>query len=436
MVVDDLQSHIDDILDVLSEDSEKEVSREELEKELRKFLEYGVPVDQAKQTLIKKFGGSVTFPSSSGRTLISDLQPNESSVNLLCRVITINPKEITVKGENRRIFYGILGDESGTVPFTAWKDFEIEKGDVIELSNAYTREWQGTLQINLGDRVSIKKTEEELPESAYEPKEVKIKDLRSGLGIVEVTARIIDLNEREAEVDGETKKVFSGVIGDETGKAQFTSWHDFKLKEGDVVKISGGYIKSWKGIPQLTFDEKAVVKKLDADKLSKDELQTRKMPLHLLVEKRGALDVEVEGRVIEIRDGSGFIMRCPECNRAIQNGECKIHGKVKGKPDIRVKLVVDDGSGSVNGIISKEVTEKLLGKTLEECRKIVEKSGSDNDVLVDEINDVFFARRINLQGNALGDEFGTTVIAKNASFVDVDVKEEASRLSQELEGLQ
>jgi len=436
MTVDDLQSHIDDILDVLSEDSEKEVSREELEKELRKFLEYGVPVDQAKQTLIKKFGGSVTFPSSSERTLISDLQPNESSVNLLCRVITINPKEITVKGESRKIFYGILGDESGTIPFTAWKDFEIEKGDVMEVSNAYTREWQGMVQLNFGDRVKIEKTDEEkLPESAYEPKEVKIKDLRSGLGTVEVTARILDLNEREVEVGGETKKVFSGIIGDETGKAQFTSWHDFDLKKGDVVRISGGYIKSWKGIPQLTFDEKAVVKKLDAGKLSNEEVQTRKMPLHLLVEKRGALDVEVEGTVIEIRGGSGLIMRCPECNRVLQNDECNIHGKVKGKPDIRIKLVVDDGTGSVNGIINREITEKLLGKTLEECKKIVEKS-KDENVLVDEMNNMLFARRVNMRGNALGDEFGTTVIVKNAQLVDVDIKEESARLSQELEGLQ
>ena len=429
MAADDLESHIDDILDVLSEDSGDKVSREDLEKQLKKFLEYGVPVDQAKQTLIKKFGGGAALPSiSSERKLISDLQPNESSVNLLCRVITINPKEITVKGEKRNIFYGIFGDESGTIPFTAWKDLDITKGDVIELSNAYTREWQGNVQLNLGDRVNVKKSDEELPESSFEPKEFKVMDLRSGLGSVEVTARILDINEREAEVSGDKKKVFSGVIGDETGKAQFTSWHDFKLKKGDVVKISGGYVKSWKGIPQLTFDERAKVKKLDAEKLPKDKLDANKMPIHFLVEKRGALDVEVEGTVIELRDGSGFVMRCPECNRVLIDGECKIHGNVDGKPDLRVKLVVDDGTGSVNSIIGRDVAEKLLGKTLDECKK-------EKD-LPSMINKKFFANRIKLRGNALGDDFGTTVIAKDAGFVDVDVKKEAMRLSESLEGLQ
>ena len=333
MTEDDLESHIEDILNALK-DLEEDVSKEELEIELKKFMEYGVPIDQAKQTLIKKFGGSVKFNSSaisSERMLIANLEPNERSVNLLGHVIAINPKEITVKGENRQIFYGILGDESGTIPFTAWKDIEVEKGDVIEISNAYTREWQGEPQLNFGDRVSIKKTDaERLPKSAFEPKEFKVKDLKSGLGRIEVTARVLELKQRKTEVNGEKKIVFSGVISDETGKCQFTSWHDFKIKEGDVLKISGGYVKTWKGIPQLTFDEKASVKKLDKSKITKDKIKTGKIPLHILVEKRGALDVEVEGTIIDVRPGSGFIMRCPECNRVLHQSES--HGSLPKSP--------------------------------------------------------------------------------------------------------
>jgi len=428
---EDIESHVDDILNALSE---KNISREELERELSKFMEYGVPIDQAKQTLIKKFGGVAvlsTSGQSSERKLISDLEPNERSVNLLCRVIAVNPKEITVKGDARKIFYGILGDESGTIPFTAWSsELDVEKGDVVEISNAYTREWQGAVQLNFGDRVSIKKTDKDkLPESAFEPRELKVNELRSGLGAVDVTARILEVNEREAEVGEETKNVFSGTLADETGKAQFTSWHDFKLREGDVFRITGGYVKSWKGIPQLTFDERATVKKLDKSKIPKGDLELIKMPLHMLVEKRGALDVEVEGTVIEIRPGSGIIIRCPVCSRVIQNGECSIHGKVSGKPDLRLKLVIDDGTGSISSILNRELTEKLLGKTLEECKKMNE------NVLLDEINKILFAHKISMRGNALGDEFGTSLIARDAKLIEIDIKEEAERLSQELEDL-
>ena len=433
-MTEDLKSHVDDIINALDDKSDKEVTREELENELNKFMEYGVPIEQAKQTLIKKYGGIAILNSSgqsSSRKLISDLQPNERNVNLLCRVVAVNPKEITVKGDNRKIFYGILGDESGTVPFTFWNsELNIEKGDVVEISNAYTREWQGTTQLNLGDRVVINKTDKDkLPESAFKPKELKIKDLRSGVGIVDVSGKILEINEREVKIDGETKKVFSGIIGDETGKAQFTSWHNFKIKKEDVYRISGGYVKTWKGIPQLTFDEKAKVKKLENNLISTKDIEKIKMPMHKLIEKRGALDVEVKGEVIEIRPGSGIIVRCPECNRSLQDGQCNIHGKVDGKKDLRLKLVVDDGTGSISTILNKNITEKVLNISFKECEKL-----NENELL-NEINKKIFARKISVEGNALSDEFGTSIIAKDVKIVEENLKEEAKKVLQELEEL-
>ncbi len=284
---------------------------------------------------------------------------------MLCRIVSVNPREIQVKGETRKIFYGILGDESGTIQFTAWKDFELEKGTVVDITNAYTKEWQGSVKVNFGDRTKIKKIDaSEVPEVNVEPRGYKVKELRGGLSSVEVTARILEIKDREVEISGQKKKVFSGMLGDETGKAQFTAWYDFKLKEGAVVKISGGYVKAWKGIPQFTFDEKATVEKLDANMISKKDVKTQKILLSELVDRNGALDVEVEGTVIEIRKGSGLVQRCPECNRVLQEGACAVHGAVEGKADVRMKLVIDDGTGSVSAILGKEVTEKLLGKTM------------------------------------------------------------------------
>ena len=432
MTSEDIESHVDDIINAIDEDSKDKVSREELIDEINKFMEYGVPIEQAKQTLVKKFGGNapISMPSSNERTLITDLEPNLRNVNLLGRIIAINPKEITVKGENRTIFYGILGDESGTIPFTSWTSIEFEKGDVVEINNAYTREWQGAVQLNFGDRVIINKTDKDkLPKAAFEPRTFKVNDLRSGIGSVEITAKIVEINERDADISGEKKKVFSGIIADETGKAQFTSWHDFNLKQGDVFNISGGYVKSWKGIPQLTFDERSTVKKLDKSKIPKGELEVQKMPMHQLVEKRGALDVLVEGTVIDIRPGSGVIHRCPDCNRALQNGECSIHGKVKGTKDLRIKIVVDDGTGAVSSIINKELTEKLLNKKFDEISKM------DEETVFEEINKKLFAKKISLKGNALGDEFGTSIIAKNVEKIDMDIGTEAEKLLSELEDL-
>jgi len=426
---EDIKSHVEDIINALKEESKEEISREEIEKELEKFMEYGVPLAQAKQTLVKKYGGAAVLTSSmpSQRTLISDLKPNQSSVKILGHIIAINPKEISVRGENKTIFYGILGDETGTVPFTSWSALEVEKGDVVEVSNAYTREWQGTTQLNLGDRVRVEKTDKDrLPKAAFEPREIKVADLKSGLGRVDVTAKILEIDSRETNVNGETKKIFSGVIADETGKAQFTSWDDLKIKKDDVLRISGGYVKAWKGIPQLTFDSTATVKKLDAKKIEKKEFESKQMPIHVLLDKRGALDVDIHGAVIDIRAGSGFVKRCPECNRVLMNEECAVHGSVKGTPDLRVKIVIDDGTGAVGSSLNKELTEKLTGLNLEDAKKM-----SEEEVL-DEMKNKLFAKNIRLKGNALSDEFGTSIVAKDAEFVDFDIAKEAEKLTSEL----
>lgn len=430
----DNKSHIEDIINALKADSKENINKDEIEEEFNKFMEYGVPIEQAKQTLLKKYGGVAVFTGSSTdsseRTLIGNLKPNQSSVKLLGHVIAINPKDITVKGENRQIFFGILGDESGTVQFTSWSQIDVEKGDVVEISNAYTKEWQGAVQLNLGDRVKVEKTEKEkLPESAFKPHEVKVADLHSGMGQVDVTARLLEVNERDVTVNEEKKKVFSGLIADETGKAQFTSWHDFKLKPDTVLQISGGYVKTWKGIPQLTFDQKANVTKLDSKKIPKTGLDANKMPIHTVIEKRGVIDVIVQGTVIDIKTGSGFIQRCPECNRVVVNDNCSIHGSVKGKDDFRIKVIVDDGTGAVDSSLNRELSEKITGITLEDAKKM------SQDDLIKELHDKLFTKKISVQGNALSDDYGTSFIPKSIEFIDVDVSKEAEKIAESLEGL-
>lgn len=432
-MVEDINEHVKDILDFLNKNTDKKMEKNKLEEELKKFMEYGVPIDQAKQTIIKKYAAETdlsSFQGSTERKLINDIESNMKSVKLKGHVIAINPKEITVKGEKKQIYYGILGDESGTIQFTSWKDIEVEKGDTIEVSNAYTREWQGEPQLNFGDRISIKKVDKDsLPESAFEPRKYNIDDLKSGIGKVEVKARIVELNEKEIEINDVKKKVFSGVMADETGKVQFTSWHDFKIKKGDVLNIKGGYVKSWRGLPQLTFDEKSEVKKLDKDKILEKNIGTKNMPLFLLFEKKGAMDVEVEGVIIDIQSGSGFILRCPECNRALRENECTIHGKVEGTPDLRLKIVVDDGTGSVNTILNREITEKILDKSLEECEKIDEKD------LTNEIHKKLFAKKVKMIGNGLNDSFGIRFIPEKIDFVGLDLEKEAEKLFESLEEL-
>ena len=183
----------------------------------------------------------------------------------------------------------------------------------------------------------------------------------------------------------------------------------------------------------MTFDEKATVEKVAAKQIPLKQVTTPQLDMHELVERGGAMDVIVSGTVLEIREGSGFILRCPDCNRSLQGDQCAVHGQVKGIEDLRLKLVLDDGTGVVSALIDKETTEHLLGKSTAELKKISEKQGQE--ALTEEIHHQLFTKHLKIQGNALSDDFGVTFITKHAEKLKEDMTTASQYLLEELEDL-
>jgi replication factor A1 len=240
---------------------------------------------------------------------------------------------------------------------------------------------------------------------------------------------------REVDVDGGKKAVFSGVLADGTAKTQFSAWKDFELHEGDVLRVEGAYVKSWRGIPQVSFDERALVKKLgDAELPPMDELgRSPRMWIEDLSERGGGVDVTVRGILIDLKEGSGLVYRCPECKRVLRKGVCRIHGEVSGTPDLRVKAVLDDGSGALTAVFGKDLTEGLLDKTVEECIAQA-KEAMSQEVIRDELADLLVAQPVEARGNVTSDDYGLMMIVDQAKILKVDVREEARAMLEELEG--
>jgi replication factor A1 len=164
-----------------------------------------------------------------------------------------------------------------------------------------------------------------------------------------------------------------------------------------------------------------------------DELRkTSITPIADVASRGGAADVSVRGTIIEIRDGSGLIMRCPECKRALQKSTCKIHGRVEGFPDLRIKAVIDDGSGSVSAIIGRELTEKLMDFTLEECMEKARQAMSFDSVK-DSMDDALTFKIIDATGNVTADTYGLSMITKEAELRVPDARKDIEKLLVELE---
>ncbi len=422
------------------------VSEDEIERELGNYLNvYRVSLDTAKRSIVKKHGGNPADLSLGVTKTVRDLMPGEPNVSLLARIVSVNEKEIETEAGSKGIVYGFLGDTTGTAPYTAWnpEGLALAKGDVVRIQNAYTKEFKGRVEVHLGNRAVVTKEDDSLlpvvegrPSAPAGPATpAKVVDLREGVSNIALTARILSVEAREVRVNGDAKTVHSGVLADETGKVQFSAWKDFGLAAGDAVRIEGGYVKSWRGIPQLSFDERATVAKLAADALPPAAAlaQSPRMWIEDLAERGGGVDVTIRGILIDIKDGSGLVYRCPECRRVLRKNVCRIHGEVQGNADLRVKGVVDDGSGAITAVFGRELTELLLEKTVEECIAQA-KEAMDQEVVRDELADLLIAQPVEVRGNVTSDDYGLMMIVDSARVLKVDVQEEARAMLEELEG--
>ena len=84
---------------------------------------------------------------------------------------------------------------------------------------------------------------------------MEIKDLQIRQGNVEVVATIKDIEEpREFEKFGKPGRVANATIEDGSGSIKLTLWNDQidKVKVGDKIHITNGYVNEWQGESQLT----------------------------------------------------------------------------------------------------------------------------------------------------------------------------------------
>lgn len=428
--------HVTDITRAL----DGKVSEEVVERELENYIGvYRVSLETAKRSIVKKFGGNPARLSLGVMKSIKDLQAGEPSVNLLCKVMSLNTRELEQEGRTKEIYYGMLADETGSVPFTAWetRGLQLEAGDVIRVENAYTKEFRGEVQVNFGNRVNVSPEEgtllEVAPAESGPAEAKKLEEVREGMRNLDLTARILSVERREVEVKGEPKVVFSGVMADETGKVQFSAWHDFGLKEGEVLRVEGGYVTTWRGLPQFSFDDRSRVEHRKATELPPlEELdRAKRLWIEELIQRGGGIDVTVRGIVVEVREGSGLIHRCPECRRVVRKGACRIHGEVQGEPDLRTKAVLDDGSGALTTILNRELTEELLGTGLDQCIADA-KEAMDQGVIHDRLANLLVAQPVEARGNVTGDEYGLMMIARATNVLQVDVEAEAKALLEEI----
>lgn len=441
---EELAPHVKEIARVL----EGRAKEQDIERDLDNYLNvYRMSMEASRRHIVRKYGGDPNALTKGDRKTLASLGLNEGSVDVLGRVMSSTTREITVSGQPKTIQSGVLADEAGaTIRFTVW---DLTKADLRPDTNyliryAYTREWNGQPELHLGNRVVVEERPQEevvvpegvsIPSSGGRsaPQTVKVSGLRDNMNNVTITGRILSMKSREVDTPSGKKTMFSGIMGDETGRVEFTAWEDFKLNVGEVVTISNGYVKGWKGIPRLSFGERAEVARPKIDFPSAEQLSGEVVRTIEDIERNGgAFDVTTQGTIVDIKKGTGLIFRCPECHRVVLKGVCQVHGKVQQVPDLRIRVIVDDGFAAMTAVMKKEVSEELTGITLKEALDEARES-MDTEAIAQRFEERLLAKPLVLRGTVMSDDYGLSMTVTEARFATVDVKSEAEALLSKIE---
>ncbi len=420
----DLDSHAEELASDLG------VDKAEVKADLANLVEYSVPIDEAKGSLRRKYGDG-TDSGTPSTADIGEITPDSGNVTVTARVLTAGKRSIRYQGSDQVIVEGRLADGTGAVDYTAWEEFGLSPGDTVTVGNASVREWDGEPELNLGESTSVSLEDDPLAVPYEVGGEAELAELRSGDRARTIAVRVLECERRTIDGrDGETE-ILSGVFGDESGRLPFTNWDpDPAIEEGASVRIENAYVREFRGVPEVNVSEFSTVSPLEEPVVVGEDAP--EMPIGEAVATGGVYDVQLVGDVLAVRDGSGLIQRCPECNRVIQKGQCRTHGEVEGVDDLRVKAILDDGTGTVTVVLDDELTETVYGGSLEDALEEA-REAMDQEVVADRIRERIVGREYRVRGHLSVDEYGANLDAATFAESDDDPADRARALLAEVD---
>jgi ssDNA-binding replication factor A large subunit len=380
-------------------------------------------------------------PSSPVEILLRDLRPTVSPVEFVARVVSCERREVTRKtdGSRRALMSGLLSDGTATVRFTWWDPPRegLERGVVLRAVGAEVGEFRGRPEVTFGwkTRVGLA-SPAELPRlDANELPFRTVRDLRPSDEGFRIELRVVRVAPKTVTVGAERRVVHEGILADRTGAIALSAWSDFGLKVGEAVRVAGGYVRAFRGRSQLVLDERSTVVRVDGADLPEPGALLAAPPRSIseVEDDRGGEAVAVEGVVVGLLPPSGIVLRCPTCHRSIRSGICRIHGQVEGQPDLRARIVLDDGTGALTVNAGRADTERLWGVTLPEAQARL-RSQPDPTVLEEQLLESLLGRRLRVRGSGTSDEFGVTITPDSIERVDIDLDSSAQELTARLPG--
>ncbi|MEK6951416.1 MAG: hypothetical protein AABX29_00205 [Nanoarchaeota archaeon] len=218
-------------------------------------------------------------------------------------------------------------------------------------------------------------------------KELKVSRLLTGMNNVVIKGKVIQLNPIvEFKKENREGRVGSFVLGDDTGIIRVALWdtnhikliEENKIKEGSVLKLKNGYVKSNGIFKELHVGNKGDV---EIDSSGEDIEVNNKQSFDFIRKKISELNendnaVGVLGTIVQIFEPR-FYEACPECSKKMEMSDgrfnCKTHGNVNEVLVPILNLFLDDGSDNIRVVAFRNQVERLLNLDAEKVRELKDK---------------------------------------------------------------
>ena len=388
-------------------------------------------INRTTRVTVVKEGGGAAPPTGNDPLTIARASEIEGFVNLVGRVMSAKPDVIVRKDGSGEIpiVRGKIADDTGSMGFLSWKEFEHEEGSLVKIVGASVRKFRETPEIQINDGTVIEAYHDtSFPDIAKlsESDKVSISDLRNGMRDVEITLQVENWAKRTFESqDGVSKVVRSGDVMDPTGRCRLTAWCDFDPKPGESIRIVGGRVQFWQGSPDLVIDDLEQVSSLADAPWEKIDPENHWVEVDLTEITRGGSrrGISTEGTIVAINSGSGIIERCPECRRMLRDGSCSEHGAQIGEEDLRLRFVLDNGVSNANLFLGKEPSEDFLGMSMNEIKSEISSIGKES--FISNLRRRVLARKIAVHGRCAVDGQGAMLFADKIVILEPKPAEEA-----------
>ena len=388
-------------------------------------------INRTTRVTVLKEGGVSAPPVGDEPISISKASEVEGFVNIIARVMSTKPDVIVRRDGSGQIpvVRGRLADESGSISFLSWKEFEHEEGALVKLVGASVRKFRETPEINVNDGTVIEPFHDtSFPEMSQlaDSDKVAISGLRNGMRDISITLQVESWNQRSFESDdGSTKVVRSGDVLDPSGRCRLTAWCEFDPSPGDFIRIEGGRVQFWQGSPDLVVDNIEQVSNLSDAPWERIDPEGHWVEegLSALVNGGSRRGIMTTGTIVAVRDDCGIIERCPECRRVLRESSCSEHGAQRGQEDLRLRFVIDDGVSNASLLVSREPAESFLGMGIDEVKEEISKNGRAG--FVSTLRTRVLARRMVVQGHSRIDDYGAMVLADSLEIEDLGPEEAA-----------